>query len=61
VGALITAGLFAWLYKIKEKDVEGWLASAKKNLQQADSAKQGVADKTISVPSLKKPHNSHGV
>ncbi|MGQ3479647.1 MFS transporter [Paenibacillus sp. TY11] len=30
VGALITAGLFAWLYKIKEKDVEGWLASAKK-------------------------------
>lgn len=31
VGALITAGLFAWLYKIKEKDVEGWLASAKKS------------------------------
>ncbi|MEB4784677.1 glycoside-pentoside-hexuronide (GPH):cation symporter [Paenibacillus jamilae] len=61
VGALITAGLFAWLYKIKEKDVEGWLASAKKNQQQTDLTKQEVAGNTISVPSLKKPHNSHGI
>ncbi|WP_258529537.1 hypothetical protein [Paenibacillus polymyxa] len=61
MGALITAGLFAWLYKIKEKDVEGWLASAKKNQQQADLTKQDVAGNTISVPSLKKPHNSHGI